>query len=683
MMAPDQFNSISTTDNTNTAGLAANPQHGLREAQQHSQQASPGPAGHHPASFTNLTNSFSHDSFMTDNAWNLNNAQAFLNNAQLDSFQPELAQWQDVSGRPRTPRRVSNGIADQVLKFEQLGKQNDQPGSQTPNQEQIAYFPPTPTETPHGRVSKHQPRPDRFSEGHDESMEATIKPSRKRRSPPGLAIFPDMNQLSGALSAGPSPPNSSTIPQDETFPSPRGSMDASFSLYMPNHFFADAIPEGQEVPATPQHGRMQSSVNSTPISARTTPYSHHTPHTPLRIKQEPTHEGYQSDASAKAKSFIKNEGSPCPEAKKLDTGVTEDDIGKYIVGPDSNTGKWECCYKDCGKTFGRKENIKSHVQTHLNDRQFQCDECNKCFVRSHDLKRHKKIHSSSKPYVCPCGNDFARHDALTRHRQRGMCIGAFDGVVRRQAKRGRPRKNPDEATSDRRTRKARARQNNMSVSSVSSVSSFTDNSAATSPASAPTPEGNTLFENMIDISGGNPHYDNSATSSAPMPGICSQPASEAGRSASQVSAASTPTSYVSHVSPAALMETPLMHAASSQNSVQDHFTPGSHLQTPPPEPRSSMEPVQTMPSLDSITFVDGLPSMSDGSSPDSLTGFDEFLGTFESSEATEFLDFSNQGPEEGLEKYAMEEYFLNDLGSQATGSTDSAIDHEMFDFSAC
>merc|ERR1712000_678769 len=168
-----------------------------------------------------------------------------------------------------------------------------------------------------------------------------------------------------------------------------------------------------------------------------------------------------------------------------------------------------------------------------------------------------------------------------------------------------------------------------------------------------------------------------------MPGICSQPASEAGRSASQVSAASTPTSYVSHVSPAALMETPLMHAASSQNSVQDHFTPGSHLQTPPPEPRSSMEPVQTMPSLDSITFVDGLPSMSDGSSPDSLTGFDEFLGTFESSEATEFLDFSNQGPEEGLEKYAMEEYFLNDLGSQATGSTDSAIDHEMFDFSAC
>lgn len=131
MMAPDQFNSISTT-NTNTAGLATNPQHGLREAQQHS-QASPGPAGHHPASYTNLPNSFSHDSFMTDNAWM--NTQAFMNNAQLDDFQ--AAQWQDTSSQPRTPRRVSNGIADQVHKFENLGKQNDQPGSQTPNRDQI------------------------------------------------------------------------------------------------------------------------------------------------------------------------------------------------------------------------------------------------------------------------------------------------------------------------------------------------------------------------------------------------------------------------------------------------------------------------------------------------------------------------------------------------------------------
>lgn len=512
-------------------------------------------------------------------------------------------------------------------------------------------------------------------------MEATIKPSRKRPPPPGLAILSDMNGLNGGSSAGPSPPSSSTMPHGETFdtfPSPRGNIDPTdYPFYMSNQFM---IPEGQEPPSTPQRAHMHPSVDSTPISAMTTPSSLQTSHTPIRIKPEAIVEGYQSDASGNAQSFIKQEGSPSPEPKKLDTGVTENDITTYITGPNPYNGKWACSFKDCGKTFGRKENIKSHVQTHLNDRQFQCDECSKCFVRSHDLKRHKKIHSTSKPYVCPCGNDFARHDALTRHRQRGMCIGAFDGVVRRQAKRGRPRKNPDEATSDRRTKKARARQNNLSVSSVCSVSTFTDNSAATSPASVPTPGNDTLFENMIDISGGNPHYDNSATSSAPMPVISSQPGSEAGKAYSQASAASTPTSYISHLSPAALMETLSVHVPSSQNSVQDHMTPGSHPQTPPPETRSSMEPVHSMPLMGSITFVDGLPSMSDGSSPDSLTGYDDFLGPFENSDVNELLDFSNHGAEEGFEKYAMEEFYFNDFSSQTTGSAESAIDHEMFEF---
>ena len=123
-----------------------------------------------------------------------------------------------------------------------------------------------------------------------------------------------------------------------------------------------------------------------------------------------------------------------------DTGVTIDEIASFIQGPDPYDGKWICLYLECNKKFGRKENIKSHVQTHLGDRQFRCNHCRKCFVRQHDLKRHSKIHSGVKPYPCKCGNSFARHDALTRHRQRGMCVGAFEGVVKKQVKRGRPKK---------------------------------------------------------------------------------------------------------------------------------------------------------------------------------------------------------------------------------------------------
>lgn len=165
-----------------------------------------------------------------------------------------------------------------------------------------------------------------------------------------------------------------------------------------------------------------------------------------------------------------------------DTGITVDDIATFIEGPDPQDGKWVCLYPGCQKRFGRKENIKSHVQTHLGDRQFQCPHCKKCFVRQHDLKRHAKIHSGIKPYPCQCGNSFARHDALTRHRQRGMCIGAFDGIVKKTMKRGRPRKNrPDDEK--RHQKSSRTRAKNKAMSSASSTTGYSESSGANSPRS--------------------------------------------------------------------------------------------------------------------------------------------------------------------------------------------------------
>ena len=121
------------------------------------------------------------------------------------------------------------------------------------------------------------------------------------------------------------------------------------------------------------------------------------------------------------------------------TGVTGEEINSFMLYLDVDS-RWKCMYPDCEKTFGRKENIRSHVQTHLDDRQFRCKDCDKRFVRQHDLKRHANIHSGVRSYPCPCGKPFARMDALTRHRQRGMCVGAYEGTPKRVAKRGRPKK---------------------------------------------------------------------------------------------------------------------------------------------------------------------------------------------------------------------------------------------------
>jgi regulatory protein SWI5 len=142
----------------------------------------------------------------------------------------------------------------------------------------------------------------------------------------------------------------------------------------------------------------------------------------LSYPEPPSHSLSMSSISTERSSHRRSE-SICSinlEETITDTGITIDDIATFIQGPDPVDNKWLCLYPECKKRFGRKENIKSHVQTHLGDRQFQCPHCQKCFVRQHDLKRHAKIHSGVKPYPCQCGNSFARHDALTRHRQRGI-----------------------------------------------------------------------------------------------------------------------------------------------------------------------------------------------------------------------------------------------------------------------
>ena len=91
------------------------------------------------------------------------------------------------------------------------------------------------------------------------------------------------------------------------------------------------------------------------------------------------------------------------DASIEDTGISAEEVQSYISEQNSEDSKWTCLFPECGKKFGRKENIRSHVQTHLGDRQFKCNACGKCFVRQHDLKRHAKIHSGDKPHKCPCG----------------------------------------------------------------------------------------------------------------------------------------------------------------------------------------------------------------------------------------------------------------------------------------
>jgi regulatory protein SWI5 len=148
----------------------------------------------------------------------------------------------------------------------------------------------------------------------------------------------------------------------------------------------------------------------------------------------------------------------------VDTGIPPKEVDMHISAQDPDNKWWRCLYEEdgkaCGKWFKRKENARSHVQNHMGDRQFQCNDCGKTFVRQHDMKRHAAIHKDDRPHTCPCGSKFARHDALTRHRQRGMCSGALPGYEKSEEekpKRGRPKKErrPDQKTRTSKASKAR------------------------------------------------------------------------------------------------------------------------------------------------------------------------------------------------------------------------------------
>lgn len=183
-----------------------------------------------------------------------------------------------------------------------------------------------------------------------------------------------------------------------------------------------------------------------------------------------------SDSQSRSQSISDFDLDPVVE----DTGITAEEIAIFIRGPDPIDGKWTCMFQDCDRSFGRKENIKSHVQTHLGDRQYRCMHCGNTFVRQHDLKRHAKIHSGVKPYPCSCGRSFARHDALTRHRQRNTCVGGFEGMSKKPTKRGRPKKaRPD--TEQRIQKATKTRQRVLEKAYPSSLSGSSECSFSSPP----------------------------------------------------------------------------------------------------------------------------------------------------------------------------------------------------------
>ncbi|KAI1464938.1 uncharacterized protein F4812DRAFT_145259 [Daldinia caldariorum] len=633
-----EYTTVSNSTNNNTGSITS--QHVLREAQKHS-IARPGPQ----QAYANLASDDSYlisphgtprtQEFEGQGFGSLSNQQDMQQDMQIhldmyngrfsgnvtasqefDQFPsalstPTLMSFQDsptggpgwiseeeTSSTRRNSRRISNGIMDRVSKFEKLGIDVQRPLT-PPRQDATDYFPLTPKDTPHDRTIKHGQPPQRFSEGYDESMEETVKPTRHSSNGRSRTTFDEMRQAAESQVPMPMPNRSNTLPLMETFHQPSDPMvefldidqvvnsgirvEAFDGLPMPSH----PMNINSNTPIRPQLGELNRSFDYKPAMQ----------HPNLRTDSLASEDGFSIESSSRrgtphhrrneSMASIASAASIASidiEKTKTSTGITIEDINQYISGPDPRDNKWTCKFEDCNKKFGRKENIKSHVQTHLNDRQYKCPTCHKCFVRQHDLKRHAKIHTGIKPYPCECGNSFARHDALTRHKQRGMCIGAFEGVTRKVVKRGRPRKHrPD--MEERKSKSYRTIKKNMSVSSVSSQSGCSDTSAGNSPEYVD--QDFDVLDGIMDVSMGGTTMNPSSlqgsmnSSSAPMPSLGNNNNSDDAGPASEHSPSSAASvhSYVSQLSQISLHH---------QHQHQQDVLPEAALSSRPGSPAKSV-----------------------------------------------------------------------------------------------
>ncbi|XP_070542021.1 zinc finger protein 391-like [Ptychodera flava] len=71
---------------------------------------------------------------------------------------------------------------------------------------------------------------------------------------------------------------------------------------------------------------------------------------------------------------------------------------------------------ECGETFKKLGNLKSHQKVHSGLKPYRCDVCGRMFARSSHLKGHRYTHEKESPYKCQiCGSCFTNQYNLKRH----------------------------------------------------------------------------------------------------------------------------------------------------------------------------------------------------------------------------------------------------------------------------
>lgn len=214
---------------------------------------------------------------------------------------------------------------------------------------------------------------------------------------------------------------------------------------------AGSLANVSPVHASPSHNP-DDTVDANATIAQLTPLKPQAfPNTPVKLTVQLEWSPIISPNAKANENVRKHIQQLTPKRIKKTSLLPPGELDQYWTGPDE-LKTYTCTYQECGKKFTRRYNVRSHIQTHLCDRPFACSYCPKKFVRQHDLNRHVKGHLEARHCKCPCGKEFARLDALKKHRERNICPGGYQGQgphsISKPPSQSRTKKVLDELTSE-------------------------------------------------------------------------------------------------------------------------------------------------------------------------------------------------------------------------------------------
>lgn len=81
-----------------------------------------------------------------------------------------------------------------------------------------------------------------------------------------------------------------------------------------------------------------------------------------------------------------------------------------------NTAKKCFSCSECGKRFGNKDHLQTHMKGHTGGKTFTCPFCGKKFTKRSNLTTHLRVHTGEKPFTCSvCNTSFSLRCTLVNH----------------------------------------------------------------------------------------------------------------------------------------------------------------------------------------------------------------------------------------------------------------------------